>query len=51
LFVGVIAQEIMAICPEAVSEGPGGYLRVDYDKLGMRMMTLNEWLQAPEHVF
>ena len=50
LFVGVIAQEIMTICPEAVIEGPGGYLRVDYDKLGMRMMTLDEWLRAPDYV-
>jgi outer membrane protein OmpA-like peptidoglycan-associated protein len=51
VFVGVIAQEVTAIYPEAVLQGPGGYLRVDYDKLGMRMMTLDEWRGAPADVF
>lgn len=31
--VGVIAQEVKEVYPEAVSEGPDGYLRVSYEKL------------------
>ncbi len=51
LFVGVMAQEVMSVYPEAVLEGPGGYLRVDYEKLGMRMMTLDDWLKVSADVF
>jgi hypothetical protein len=31
--IGVIAQQAQEICPEAVSEGPHGYLMVDYGNL------------------
>jgi hypothetical protein len=31
--VGVMAQEVQAIKPDAVSEGPGGFLMVDYARL------------------
>ena len=46
-----MAQEVMSVYPEAVLEGPGGYLRVDYEKLGMRMMTLDDWLKVSADVF
>jgi hypothetical protein len=48
-YVGVMAQELLSTCPEAVIAGPGGYLRVDYEKLDFRMMTLAEWEAAPVH--
>jgi hypothetical protein len=35
LWWGVIAQEIQKVFPEAVHVGPGGYLLVDYNQLGM----------------
>jgi hypothetical protein len=43
-FVGVMAQEVKTVMPEAVVRGSDGYLRVNYDKLGIRMRTWQEWL-------
>jgi hypothetical protein len=45
-FVGVIAQEVKKVAPEAVQMGPDGLLRVDYRQLGFRMMTWEEWMAA-----
>ncbi|HJU11998.1 MAG TPA: tail fiber domain-containing protein [Candidatus Binataceae bacterium] len=42
-FVGVLAQEIRKIRPDAVIERSSGYLAVDYAKLGLKMMTLSEY--------
>ena len=46
-FVGVMAQEVALLVPEAVLRGDDGYLRVDYARLGTRLMTLAEWYTAP----
>jgi len=43
-YVGVMAQEVQKIKPSAVWRGPDGYLRVDYDRLGLKFMTWKEWL-------
>jgi len=48
-FVGVMAQEVMKTCPEAVTVGPGGYLMVDYDRLGFPMMALSDWEAESAH--
>jgi hypothetical protein len=45
-YVGVMAQEVQAVMPEAVTQGTDGYLRVYYDKLGVRFQTYNAWLAA-----
>jgi hypothetical protein len=42
-YVGVMAQEVAAIVPEAVVRGADGYLRVDYARLGLRLMTWDEF--------
>ena len=42
-YVGVMAQEVAAIRPDAVLQGTDGFLRVDYGKLGTRLMTFDEW--------
>jgi endosialidase-like protein len=42
-YVGVMAQEVAEILPEAVRRGADGFLRVDYEKLGTRLMTWEEW--------
>jgi len=34
-----MAQEVETIRPEAVVRGSDGYLRVNYDLLGLRMQT------------
>jgi len=49
-FVGVIAQEAQAIMPEAVARGQDGYLRVFYDKLGVRFQTYRSWLAGGAHI-
>jgi hypothetical protein len=36
-YVGVLAQEVLRKAPHAVKAGPGDYLAVDYDALGMQM--------------
>jgi hypothetical protein len=43
-YVGVMAQEVQQVDPSAVSRGPDGYLRVNYDRLGLKFMTWKEWL-------
>lgn len=36
-YVGVLAQEVLKKLPHAVKTGPGDYLAVDYDAIGMKM--------------
>ena len=44
-YVGVIAQEVQAVMPDAVTRGSDGYLRVYYDKLGIKFGSYREWLK------
>ena len=46
LYVGVIAQEAMKVMPQTVSRDGEGYLRVDYDKLGLPFQTYDHWLDS-----
>jgi hypothetical protein len=48
-FVGVMAQEAAVAAPEAVRQGPNGYLHVDYARLGTRLQTWEQW--APPAAF
>ncbi len=43
VYVGVMAQQAAAIVPEAVTRHPDGFLYVYYDRLGLKMQTLEEW--------
>jgi hypothetical protein len=43
IYVGVMAQEVAKIVPSAVSRSYNGYLRVDYDRIGLTFMTWNAW--------
>jgi polysaccharide export outer membrane protein len=43
-YVGVMAQEVERVVPEAVVRDADGYLRVNYDRLGLRFVTWDEWL-------
>jgi hypothetical protein len=47
-YVGVMAQEVEAVRPEAVMHHSDDYLRVDYDKLGFQIQTNKEWAAAGE---
>ena len=43
-YVGVMAQEVERLMPDAVTRGSDGYLRVYYEKLGLKFRTYRDWL-------
>lgn len=45
-YVGVMAQEVQAVAPEAVARGPDGYLRVRYDMIGVKFERYDRWLAS-----
>jgi hypothetical protein len=47
-YVGVMAQEVRTIMPAA--RGSDGYLRVSYDKLGLKFQTYDQWTPSGAHV-
>lgn len=50
IYVGVMAQEVQAVRPDAVVRGRDGYLRVFYDKLGLTFQTYDEWFASGARV-
>ena len=44
VYVGVMAQEVQKIEPNAVWRDRDGYLMVNYDRIGVKFMTWKEWL-------
>jgi hypothetical protein len=49
-YVGVMAQEVQIVMPAAVLRGGDGYLRVFYDKLGLKFETYDQWTASGAHV-
>ena len=49
-YVGVMAQEVQTVVPEAVVRGGDGYLRVSYDKLGLQFQTYDQWVASGARV-
>ena len=49
-YVGVVAQEVQAVMPEAVTRGRDGYLRVFYEKLGVKLQSYGSWLAGGAHI-
>jgi hypothetical protein len=43
-YVGVMAQEVESVMPQAVTRGSDGYLRVYYEKLGLKFRSYRDWL-------
>jgi hypothetical protein len=43
-YVGVMAQEVQQIMPNAVVRAVDGYLHVNYDLLGLKLQTYADWL-------
>jgi hypothetical protein len=43
-YVGVIAQEVEKVRPDAVRRDSDGYLRVFYERLGLKFRTYHDWL-------
>ena len=50
VYVGVMAQEVQTIMPEAVVRDRDGYLEVLYDKLGLKFQTYDQWLASGARV-
>jgi hypothetical protein len=50
IYVGVMAQEVQTIMPEAVVRDPDGYLEVLYDTLGLKFQTYDQWLASGARV-
>ena len=46
VYVGVMAQEVQEMRPEAVVCGADGFLRVDYRGLGLKLQTWEEWMNS-----
>ena len=46
VYVGVMAQEVQMIMPEAVVRGGDGYLEVFYEKLGLKFQTYEQWIAS-----
>ncbi len=49
-YVGVMAQEVQNVAPEAVMRGADGYLRVSYDLLGLPFETYDQWVATGAHL-
>jgi hypothetical protein len=49
-YVGVMAQDVQRIEPDAVTQGQDGYLRVFYDKVGVKFQTYEQWIASGAHV-
>ena len=49
-YVGVMAQEVESVAPEAVTRGQDGYLRVDYNRLGVKFQTYRHWIATGSRV-
>jgi uncharacterized membrane protein YgcG len=49
-YVGVLAQDVQQVMPQAVTRGRDGYLRVFYDRLGLTFQTYREWIVSGARV-
>ncbi|HVK90146.1 MAG TPA: tail fiber domain-containing protein, partial [Mycoplana sp.] len=49
-YVGVMAQEVREVAPEAVTRGADGFLRVYYERIGVRFQTYDQWLASGSHI-
>jgi hypothetical protein len=49
-YVGVMAQQVQTVMPEAVTRGPDGYMRVSYDLLGLPFETYKQWIAGGAHL-
>jgi hypothetical protein len=43
-YVGVIAQEVVNVRPQAVTQDRDGYLRVNYKMLGLKFQDYDHWI-------
>jgi hypothetical protein len=41
-----MAQDVLRVAPGAVTFGRDGFLRVNYEKLGLQFQDYNHWLSS-----
>jgi hypothetical protein len=46
VYVGVLAQEVQRVRPDAVNRDANGTLRVRYDKLGVKFQSYQQWIAS-----
>jgi hypothetical protein len=53
IYIGVMAQDLLlnSAHRKAVVRARGNYYAVDYQSLGLKMITLDEWHQSHENIF
>jgi hypothetical protein len=49
-YVGVMAQEVQTVMPQALTRDREGYLRVYYDRLGVPFQTYDHWIASGAHI-
>ena len=49
-YVGVMAQEVQTVLPEAVTRGVDGYMRVSYDRLGLPFEPMTSGWRTGAHL-
>jgi hypothetical protein len=49
-YVGVVAQEVQNVVPSAVTRGPDGYLRVHYERLGLKFRSYADWIAGGANI-
>ena len=49
-YVGVMAQEVETVMPEAVMRSADGYMGVSYDLLGLPFETYKQWVATGAHL-
>ena len=49
-YVGVMAQEVQTVMPAAVVRGNDGYLRVSYDRIGVKFQSYDQWVESGSHM-
>jgi hypothetical protein len=49
-YVGVMAQEVLPVMPRAVTRGSDGWLRVHYDRIGVKFQTYDQWIGSGARV-
>jgi hypothetical protein len=45
-YVGFMAQDVQQVMPAAVVRGSDGYLRVYYEKLGLKLESYDHWIRS-----
>lgn len=46
VYVGVMAQDLVTTHPEALAQDEFGFYSVNYETLGLQMLTLSQWQEA-----